>query len=294
MLALPTLLTLATLASSGPDPDPELHRVALPTGVTIQYAVQGPTTGRPVVLLHGLSDSWQSFELLLPQLSPDLRAFAVDLRGHGGSDRPPGGYDMDTMAADVVALIRALDLRDVIVVGHSMGSFVAREVVRQGGDRVAGLVVIGTALKGDNAVVRGLADEIAAMGEVIPTEFIVAFQQSTVAMPLPQGFMDRVVAASRLLPPHVWRGAAAGILAHGQRATSEVITVPTLVIGGALDGVFTEAEHRALLGRVRQGELVMYPEIGHAPHWEAPGRVAGDLGAFIHRHRLEPAGAQER
>ena len=62
--------------------------VELPTGVTLQYVEQGDPTGVPVLLLHGVSDSWHSYEQVFPHLPEDIRAFALTLRGHGDSSRP--------------------------------------------------------------------------------------------------------------------------------------------------------------------------------------------------------------
>ncbi|MEQ9814027.1 MAG: alpha/beta fold hydrolase [Azospirillaceae bacterium] len=78
-----------------------------------------------MLLLHGLSDSWRSFELALPHLPDSIRVFALSLRGHGDSRRPEAGYHFRDFAADVAAFMDALDLESTVVVGHSMGSAVA-------------------------------------------------------------------------------------------------------------------------------------------------------------------------
>ena len=69
-----------------------VHSIALPTGVTLQYAERGSQTGVPVIFLHGVSDSWRSFKHVLPLLPPTIRALAITARGHGDSGRPPSGY----------------------------------------------------------------------------------------------------------------------------------------------------------------------------------------------------------
>ena len=62
--------------------------IVLPTGVTLPYVEQGDPDGVPVILLHGVTDSWRSFEPVLPHLPPSIRAFALTQRGHGDADRP--------------------------------------------------------------------------------------------------------------------------------------------------------------------------------------------------------------
>src|SRR5687768_3405964 len=67
---------------------PAVASAALSTGVTLPFVEQGDPAGMPVVLLHGLTDSWQSFAPVLPFLPASIRAFAVTQRGHGDADRP--------------------------------------------------------------------------------------------------------------------------------------------------------------------------------------------------------------
>src|SRR5262245_5348859 len=105
-------------------PAPELNYASLGTGVRLRYVDTGQRTGRPVLLLHGYSDSWFSFSPVLPLLDPALRLIIADQRGHGGSDRPSAGYSPDDMAADAIALLDALGIPSVAAVGHSMGSLV--------------------------------------------------------------------------------------------------------------------------------------------------------------------------
>ena len=62
--------------------------IALSTGVTLPYVEQGDPDGVPVILLHGVTDSWRSFEPVLPHLPPSIHAFALTQRGHGDADRP--------------------------------------------------------------------------------------------------------------------------------------------------------------------------------------------------------------
>lgn len=293
MFVSATLALLVAAASIEGPPGPEIHHIALRSGVTLRYAEQGPRWGRPVVLLHGYTDSWQSWELLLPHLPADVRAIAVDLRGHGGSDRPARGYRIRDMADDVAGLLEALNLRAVTLVGHSMGSFVAREVAYRAGDRVAGLVVLGSGPRLANDVVEGVVADVRAMRDSVPLEYIRAFQYGTVNGPVDVGFMRRAIAMSRSVPLATWLAVGEGMLRHDDRGEIERLRIPVLVIGGAEDAVFSDGEQRALFARVRDGQLSSYPGIGHAPHWEAPDQVAADLQRFMTRYAATPQ-AEER
>src|SRR5918994_40377 len=81
----------------------KITSVELPTGVTLPYVAQGDPAGVPVVLLHGGTDSWRSFQPVLPYLPSSIRAFALTQRGHGDARRPGSGYHPREFAADVAA-----------------------------------------------------------------------------------------------------------------------------------------------------------------------------------------------
>jgi non-heme chloroperoxidase len=111
--------------------------------VTLEYVEQGDRAGVPMLLLHGVTDSWRSFERVLPHLPTSIRAFAVTQRGHGDSGRPAAGYRTRDFASDVTAFADALSLGPVLVVGHSMGSTNAMRFALDHPGRIRGLVLVG-------------------------------------------------------------------------------------------------------------------------------------------------------
>lgn len=112
-------------------------------GTRIFYKDWG--TGRPVVFSHGWplhADAWDAQMLFLVQHG--FRVIAHDRRGHGRSDQPAHGNDMDTYADDLAGVLDALHIHDATLVGHSTGGGeVARYLGRHGSKRVAGAVLIG-------------------------------------------------------------------------------------------------------------------------------------------------------
>src|SRR5690606_18194623 len=115
--------TATLIGSALPVPDPRW--ITLPNGVTIRYDERGDPNADALILLHGYTDARQSFERLTAHLPHRIRTIAIDIRGHGDSDRTDS-YDIRAMADDVVRFIEARGLRRVTLVGHSMGSQVAR------------------------------------------------------------------------------------------------------------------------------------------------------------------------
>src|SRR5882724_5538213 len=111
--------------------------VEAPDGTKLAYTDWG--TGRPVVFIHAWALPSPMWDYQRAPLSEQgLRCIAYDRRGHGRSSVPDGGYDCDTLADDLSAVLTQLDLHDVTLVGHSFGSAeVVRYLTRHGSNRVA-------------------------------------------------------------------------------------------------------------------------------------------------------------
>ena len=101
-----------------------------------------PGRGAPVVALHGLTASHVNFIGIAERLAGRCALFALDLRGRGDSDKPEGPYGMAQHARDVAAAMRATGLGPSIIVGHSMGAFVATALAAQEPSLVSGLILI--------------------------------------------------------------------------------------------------------------------------------------------------------
>ncbi len=101
---------------------PTTHRYVQAGGLRFHVAEAG-TDGPPVLLLHGYPQHWYAWRHVMADLAGDHRVYALDLRGAGQSDAPRRGYDSDTLAADVLAVLDALDLPVVQLVGHEWGGW---------------------------------------------------------------------------------------------------------------------------------------------------------------------------
>ncbi len=133
-------------------------------GISLNYTDSGGD-GRPVVLIHGWPLSGASWSEQVPALvEAGHRVITYDRRGFGDSDKPENGYDYDTFAADLAGLLDGLDLRDVTLVGFSMGGGeVARYIGSHGEDRIHSVVFAGAVppylLKTDDNPDGGLGEE---------------------------------------------------------------------------------------------------------------------------------------
>lgn len=119
---------------------PVVHRNVRVNGVRLHVAEAG--AGPPLLLLHGWPQHWWSWREMIPRLAEAYRVLAVDLRGWGWSDAPPGDYAKATLAADVRALIEAEGLSDVPIVAHDWGGYAAFLLALEHPERVARMVVL--------------------------------------------------------------------------------------------------------------------------------------------------------
>jgi non-heme chloroperoxidase len=258
----------------------------LEAGLRLHYAEQGDPTGEAIVFLHGYSDSWFSFSRVLPLLSAEYHAFALTQRGHGDSDKPECCYTPDDFAADIDAFMDAVGLEEATVVGASTGALFAQRVVLSYPRRVSRLVLVGaqTPANEANEVVLGLQEEVRALEDPVPPEFVRAFQESTIYQPVPQEFLDTVVSESLKLPARVWRDYLEGaVLSIDQDYVLPLreIDVPTLILWGEQDPLFPREEQERLAAAIPGATLKVYPETGHAVHWDRPAWVVRDLEEFM-------------
>ena len=304
---LAALLALPVLAACGPAPEsdsnelqqapegaelasteqelfviPRERSVRLHTGVTLRYVEQGVPFGPAVVFLHGFSDSNHTWDLNLRTFSRGYHVYVLDQRGHGDSTRPACCYTQQSFAADVAAFLDAVGERSAILVGHSMGSFIAQQVALDFPRRVDGLVLVGSApTVAGNPVALELKSIVDTFEDTVDPEFIRAFQESTFVRPVPASYIDRLVSGSSKVPARVWQDALDGMLTEDHSARLDRIRVPVLVIGGDQDGFFPVADQQALVDALPDADFILYPDTGHAPHAERPQRFNQDVQRFL-------------
>jgi non-heme chloroperoxidase len=263
-------------------PPPRFATLRLATGPQVHYAEQGDPDGEPIVFLPAYADSWFSYSRVLPLLPARHHAYTLDQRGHGDSERPACCYDVDDFAADAVAFLDAIGVERVTLVGHSGSCFAARRVAVIHPERIARLVLSGSPAGSlPEPVAAWLQATMGALADPVPADFVREFQAGAAHVPLPERFVERLVAESRKLPARVWRDAADGLVAFDDTADLGRIAAPTLLVWGDHDGLLPPQEQQRLAAAIPGARSRVYPETGHSPHWERPERFAADLDAFI-------------
>jgi len=256
-----------------------LDAAELRNGLRLPYAEHGDTDGTPVVLLHGVSDSWRSFEPVLPHLPATVHAYAVTARGHGDASRA-GSYRLGDMVDDVAQFMDAVGLESAVVGGHSMGSVVATRFAIDHPGRTAGLVIMGGATTFARPELDGVRDELAALSDPLDLDYLREFQLSTVAGPIAPEYLDLVVSESAKLSAATFREAWHDTVLADFSADLRRIAAPTLIAWGEHDGFCPRSEQDGLLAAIPGARLIVHEGAGHAFHWEDPERYAGELAAF--------------
>jgi non-heme chloroperoxidase len=259
-------------------PATSLSQIELSNGITLHCATQGPKTGPAVVMLHGFTDSWFSFSRVLPLMPAEMRIIAADMRGHGDSERPARGYRLDDFADDVIRLMDAMDVPKAVLVGHCMGSFIARKVYELAPDRVSRLVLVSGGPTMQTPLMHELMDAIDALNDPVDDGFVRAFQMGCIHAPVPEPFMEAVIANSRRMPARIWKAVMRGLLESEINLANP--QVRTLVVGGRQDTIFSATEQMVLARQFPRGELHLIDDIGHTLHWEAPSTFVSALIRF--------------
>jgi len=240
-------------------------------------------------MLHGITDTWRSFEPVLPHLPADWHVVSLSQRGHGGSDQNQREYRTRDFAADAAAFLQMRGMAPAVVVGHSMGAANAMRLAVDRPELVRGLVAAGGfASFGDKPqLVDFIRTTIATLGDEVPRDLADGFQRETVFGATAPGLIETMVEECLRTPAAVWRQAFAGLLEDDFSARIGRIAAPTLLPWGNQDSFVPEADQLRIVRAIRAGggqaERAVYERTGHALHWEQPERFARDLVRFVAR-----------
>lgn len=262
---------------------PALHpvrRVSTGTGISLAFCERGPRDGQTVLLVHAWGESLGSFDLMTAALPDRLHVLAVDLRGHGHSEKPRTGYDLVTVADDVRAFLDAVGAPSAVVVGSSSGGYVAQQLAVLAPDRVDGLVLLGSPMSLHGR--PSFADEIDALVDPIADawahDFVGWFDlESDVSA---EYLADRVQDALAL-PAEVWRLSLSGLTESTPPLRSGRITCPMLAIWGDRDALIPVGDQLELVAAVPGARRRVYEGVGHLVLWARPERVAVDVAEFV-------------
>jgi pimeloyl-ACP methyl ester carboxylesterase len=249
--------------------------------------------GTPIVFVHGALCGHEDWTPQFAHFGARQRVVAVDLRGHGSSTAEPDSCSIEAFAADVVALLRALDLPPAVLVGHSMGSRVVLEANLQAPERVAGLLLNdgGRLGQGDPDVVeRTMRPEMAAAYEKVVGDL---FRGMFMANSDPQ-VRDRLVGRALAIPKSVGLAFFPRMLRWDAGRSEEAlkrVRVPMLV----LQSTFTNAQRvrvslepgadnywfQVVREHAPTARIEIVPGVGHFTMLEAPDEVTRAITGLL-------------
>jgi 3-oxoadipate enol-lactonase len=249
-----------------------------PDGCRINYELAGDREARALVILEGLGDAVPSWRRNIPTLAAELDVVAIDHRGNGESDEPPGPCTMTTFVDDAIAVLDAIDRDRAHVYGQSFGGMVALEIALTHPERVRTLVLGCT----DSGAHHAVEVDAATVPKGEPW-------RAWYAPGYPEAHPDRVAEDLRLAraqPDHPVGGRRQweAMVEWDAFDRLSAIAVPTLVLHGAEDRIIAPANAEILAGRIPGAELVMLEGAGHVYTWEQPERADGAVLEFIRRH----------
>ena len=262
--------------------------------------------GDPLVLLHGWPQHWYLWRDVIPVLAPHFRVLCPDLRGFGWTDAPGGGYDRETMARDVLALLDAMELDRVRLAGHDWGGWIGFLLCLHQPARIARFVALNIAPPWPSRNPRNLLElwrlayqvplalprlgaalverggarlALRSTSDAFTDEELDAFTGRL------QG--DRARASELLYRTFLLR--EAGPVAAGRYAHLP-LTVPTLLLFGERDPVIPTHTVREHAARSDALELELVPDAGHFIVDEKPELVADRMLDFISARPDGPSG----
>jgi pimeloyl-ACP methyl ester carboxylesterase len=293
--------------SEGPDPygdpDPEWLRIDwrehLKTvdveETTVNYVDIGSGDGVDLLFVHGLSGCWQNWLENLPHFARNHRVLAPDLPGFGASPMPPWDISIEAYGRLLHDFCGAAGVRECVVVGNSMGGFIAAEAVVTAADRYQKLVLVSSA-GASHARMRREPVEAAGRMLAATAPLLLKAQQRSILRPrLREAAFRMIVDQPNAMPPELlWeflKGAGkegflpalAACVGYDIHDRLEDVDLPTLIVWGVADRIIPASDAIEFGRLLRHSETVIFDRCGHVPMAERPVRFNRVLEAFLAR-----------
>lgn len=292
VVALLVLVGINAMVTDGETKSAELtvpdgRLLSLPAG-EVQVIERGPRTGSPIVLVHCYTCSINWWSGMIPLLAREHRVVAMDLRGHGGSEKPTSGYSMPEQADLLAEALGRLGVRDAEVVGHSLGGPISIALAEQSPQLVDRLVIVDSipdTSYGDVGFIGELPFK-PVIGQTlwrIKPDFSiedgleVAFAPG---FPVPDEFVEDV----KRMNYSAYDGSHDGFDEYtGEQPLSERVAAigkPALAIMGAEEQIADEPEAALDAYRAAGAQTKLIQGAGHSPNVEKPAQTAALVLAF--------------
>ena len=248
--------------------------------IALNYRIDGPEDGAPVVFANSLGTDYRLWDAVLPLLPAGLRFIRYDKRGHGLSECPRPPYSMGALVTDLERLLDHLELRDVVLVGCSIGGMIAQGLAVKRLDQVRAMVLsntgakIGTQAMWADRIAAVEAGGIEALADTILERWFSDAFRATPELKAWRAMLTRQ-------PRDGYLGCSAAIAGTDFYTTTASLGLPTLGIAGSEDGSTPPDLVRETTALVKGSRFELIRGAGHLPMVEAPERYAEILASFL-------------
>jgi pimeloyl-ACP methyl ester carboxylesterase len=279
--------------ADGIEPAPSTSKFVEAGGLRLHYLDYGSAGRQPMLCVHGGGAHAHWYDFVAPGLSADYHVRSIDLRGHGDSPWvDPPDYSYERFAADLAEAVEKLDLRDFILVGHSMGGMVSLVYSSQYPGRVSRLIVVDSNLK-------------------IKPDFVTTMRERGSRPPFPYATLEELQSRYRLRPEGTtapperirYLGGKAGrqqpdgkwqhkfdrnvyakrVFVAGMPCWDR-IRIPSLLVRGMLSDRITPQIFEEVRSRCPTAELAEVPGSYHHVTVDNPAVLVNEIRAFLARH----------
>lgn len=254
----------------------------------VRLYVQDIGAGSPVVFVAGFGLNHEVWDRQVRVLSEHHRVICVDQRGHGDSDAPLTGYDIDRLARDLLTVLDQLNVENCVLVGWSFGGQVAFRAAASNQHRIAKLVLVGSnavrASRSVNFPFGRLPEEMEPALVAAEHECRISSRKKTITSGLHKDLdsdvVDWLLRCSLRMPS--WAAVACYHSMLTTDLTTEIpaVTIPVLQIVGGSDPVHSAKGARWLNERLVDAELIEIDDCGHYPMLECPDQFDAAITQF--------------
>ena len=259
-------------------------------GLRLRYLDYGTSGRTPMLCVHGGGAHAHWFDFVAAPFVADYHVLAIDLRGHGESEwGPPGEYGYARYAADIADVVDTLDLRDFVLVGHSMGGACSLNYAATHPGRVGRLVIVDTTFNLTATNIAGMRDVGSREGSSYATleEFSARFRlRPGDTCAAPEVLKHIAQSSARQSADGRWRGkfdrqVFATRVQHNGLPSWDEIKIPALLVKGDRSARITPSVFAEVRSRCPQAELVEVASSGHHVTLDNPAGFVQALGAWL-------------
>jgi len=257
-------------------------------GEPFTFVESGAATGMPVAFIHGFPFSHEMWDPQISAVGQRHRAIAYDVRGHGGSIVGDGQYTIEGHVDDLIGLLDALHIARTVIVGLSMGGYIALRALERNPERFRAAVLCDTRSEADSneGKIKRFAS-LAALRHNGAAAFAGGFVKNVFAPETFQtnpGAIEKIRTVISRMPVLAIAGTILALASRTDTTDSlAAIRVPTLILVGEHDVTTPPAAARAMHSRIAGSELHIIPHSAHMSNLENPEAFNSHLLPFLDR-----------